>query len=165
MSTEIVPIDRELNPVIDFAHIILPQDKPTPFMVHILDRHGKQIGFVRNIEIVIDIRNKHFICKGTRFVVENRNGLSGKVRLDEKNEPMLENFECPCRLDVYDGAYSDGFVAFDPSKNPSERQLRDSLGCRVCGITTDVMFNDRDGIKCEKHRGQATQIQMLDKKP
>lgn len=163
MSTDIIPapIDRTLNPFIDFAHIVLPNDKPVPFAVSVLNRNGKEIGFIRNIEIVIDIRNRGYICKGTRFVVESRNGLANKMKLDNNNEPVMEDFQCPCTLEVYESAIGpDAYVSFDAEKNPSTKQLRDALGCRVCGFTTDVMFQDQDGVKCEKHRGQATQILM-----
>jgi hypothetical protein len=56
------------------------------------------------------------------------------------------------------------YVTFDGSKNPTIQQLRDYLGCRVCGQKTDIMYSGKDGSRCEKHREQSTEILMLDNK-
>lgn len=163
--SDIVVIDRALNPIIDFVKIIIPTRSPNIYLVTLRDKNDKEIGFVRNINIILDIRNKGYRCKGERYLIESRKGTVAHIKVDAKGKEMTEEFECPCVLDIYElGIDTDAAVTFEANKNPSNRQLKDVLGCRICGQFSDVMFNDKDGIKCERHRGQTTEILMLDNK-
>lgn len=159
-------IDRELNPPITFLKIEVPRYVNKVFMVNLRDQNDKEVGFVRELTVNLHIKNG-MTCTGKRIVVARKNpmrpgAMSFEVMVDKDNKVVEETFTCPCVLDGYETQAE--FVAFDAAKNPTDKQLRDYLGCRICGRKTDVMYQDKDGAKCEKHRGQATEILMLDSK-
>jgi hypothetical protein len=153
------PIDRELNPPIDFVAISVPRGRPMPSAVYVWDRAGKEIGFIESVAIYIDCRSPQFICRGVRVLRKTKN----TIMTDGNGKVMTEPFECPCLLDAYDFG-TDASVCFDASRNPTDRQLRDVLGCRVCGKKTSVMYRGKDGVRCSEHGGDLTEIEPQETK-
>lgn len=160
---EIIPsdggIDRELNPPIDFVAISVPRGRAMPSAVYVWDRAGKEIGFIESVAIYIDCRKPEFICRGIRVLRKTKN----TIMVDKDGNVMTEPFECPCLLDAYDFG-TNASVCFDASRNPTDRQLRDVLGCRVCGMKTSVMYRGKDGVRCSAHRGDLTEIEPQETK-
>lgn len=155
MNNEITNIDRTLNPLIDYLKICVPRNVSNIRMTNLYDREGNKVPLIQELNIKLGVRASIMTCTGKRVLRITKN----QVMLDSKREVMTEEFTCPCAIDTYDLETS--FVAFDPSSNPTNKQLRDYLGCRVCGLKTDVMYNGKDGARCEKHRDQTTEILML----
>jgi hypothetical protein len=159
METEIIKsqIDRELNPLPKKVFIAIPRDTQRAIGVKIFDENKKMVGFIQKLSIHMAV-NHPFWCTITRVLIHKKDNNIAHAMIDVNKDLMTETFDADCHIDTYEMLAPDAFVTLDPAKNPTNQQLKDSLGCRICGMKTEVMFTDKDGAKCEKHRGQATQL-------